>query len=148
MQTTDGGECIVRVNCREGGEREYADFSSCFVGGRQFLADDRIGDFSVTFTQADGTEGEGLTDPVLQVAALENSREIPVSALALEKDDADRCEGSLAPIGCHNGPFVCEFVNAGNTLIFADRTKRWHCGVPVLGANLPDGVGWDDIFNQ
>nr|KMM73504.1 hypothetical protein CPAG_09792 [Coccidioides posadasii RMSCC 3488] len=73
------------VECQEGGKRTIEEMlSRCYVGGRTCFSDPRLGDFSITFTKRNSTEGEGLTDPIIQLASFQNWREIPVSALALD----------------------------------------------------------------
>ena len=57
---------------RQIGTKEYnpngAGWNVCYVGGRQYFTDPRIGDFPVTFTQKDGEkQGQGLTTPILQL---------------------------------------------------------------------------------
>lgn len=148
METRDGGNCYATVTCKDSGERKYTEWNVCYVGGQQFFTDDRIGDFSITFTQKDGTEGEGLTDPILRLKNIENFRDIPVSSLAQEKLQSEECEKGIAPIDCFDGPFVCDYYESGNKYIYDDRTKRYHCGVPRVDAQLPDGLGWEDIFNE
>lgn len=95
------------------GVKEYnpggAGWNVCFVGGRQYFTDPRIGDFSITFTKRDGTEGEGLTDPVLQVKDIGNWQEIPVSEAAQDKASADNCEDHNG-VYCDDGPFICHYL--------------------------------------
>lgn len=151
MRTQDGHSCYASVNCQEGGNIEYyagADWSVCYVGGRQFFNDPRIGDFSVTFTKKDGTEGEGLTDPVLSVAAVDGGREFDVSAFSQVRKDGQQCEAGIAPIDCFDGPFICEYSEGGNTQIYDDRTKRYRCGVPKLGAVFPPGEDWEEVIQR
>ena len=71
MTTKDGGNCYAEVECDDG-KRAYNEdekgWNVCYVGGRQYFNDPRIGEFSITFTEKDGEEeGEGLTTPVLQL---------------------------------------------------------------------------------
>lgn len=58
MRTRNGGNCFAIITCKDGGQRDYnageSDWSSCWVGGRQYFTDPRIGDFSITFTKKDG----------------------------------------------------------------------------------------------
>jgi hypothetical protein len=103
---------------------------------------------SITFTKKDGNEGEGLTDPVLQVKHVDNWREIDVSGLSSAEEQADGCEAGLAPIDCHQGPWICHFAHYGdsNESIFGSRKKRWQCGVPKQGAKFPEDLNWEAVW--
>lgn len=55
--------------------QDPVDYSSnstvCYVGGRQFFHDARIGDFSIIFSEAGGVDSntvDGLHTPILQLA--------------------------------------------------------------------------------
>jgi hypothetical protein len=111
MQTKDGGNCKLSVTCNDG-EKQYNDWNVCYVGGRQYFNDPRIGEFSLTFAEKNGQgQGEGLTTPILQVKYIDNWREIPVNGLAGEWNKHNSCkEGGLvsSPFReCGNGPYVC-----------------------------------------
>lgn len=85
----------------------------CYVGGRQYFTDPRIGDFSITFSQKDG-EGEGLTNPILQLGDIGDWKEIPVHDLAAEKDKFDTCMKGVVTTQCgdfgvQENPWVCQF---------------------------------------
>jgi hypothetical protein len=113
METKDGGNCKVFVTCDDG-EKAYNDWNVCYVGGRQYFTDPRIGDFSVTFAEKDGRgQGEGLTTPVLQVKYIDDWREIPVDGLAVQykkhKDCDDGGFGNSPFRDCGDGPYVCHY---------------------------------------
>jgi hypothetical protein len=111
MQTKDGGDCKASVTCDDG-QKDYNAWNVCYVGGRQYFNDPRIGDFSITFAEKDGAgQGQGLTTPILQVKYVDNWREIPVNGLAQEWNKHKDCdEGGLgaSPFrDCGDGPYVC-----------------------------------------
>jgi hypothetical protein len=118
METHNGGNCKASVECNDG-LREYnpagEGWNVCFVGGRQYFNDPRIGDFSITFAEKDGRgQGEGLTSPILQVKYIENWIEIPVNGLASIYERHQDCSktGGLggSPFrDCGDGPFVCQY---------------------------------------
>ncbi|KAL2365286.1 hypothetical protein RJZ56_001793 [Blastomyces dermatitidis] len=143
FSTRDGGHCYASVECQNGGKRKYKIWNVCYVGGRQYFTDPRIGKFSITFTMRDGREGQGLTEPILQVASVGRWMKIPVSDLAKNHRSAVSCENNYIPKRCDEGPFVCRYVLRGNRNISRDRTKRYSCGVPVLGASYPKDVEWE-----
>jgi hypothetical protein len=101
------------------GTKEYnvggAGWNVCYVGGRQFFTDPRIGEFSITFTERDGKgQGEGLTTPILQMKYVGDWMPIPVNDLASDYSSYYDCENSDGiggnPLaGCGNGPFVCHW---------------------------------------
>jgi hypothetical protein len=109
METTDGANCYASVTCDDG-TREYnagkAGWNVCYVGGRQFFSDPRIGEFSITFTQKDGESAEGLTNPVLQLKNVGNWKEIDVYGLAHEYYEHQFCEGRDGR-DCGDGPWIC-----------------------------------------
>lgn len=83
------------------------------LGGRQLFTDPRIGDFSITFTKKDG-EGEGLTNPVLQLKYVGDWLEIPAFDLAQAYSKHLRCDKE-APnpfTDCGDGPYVCHYVES------------------------------------
>lgn len=49
METENGGNCWAVVDCQEGGRIEYNNnhdtWNVCYVGGRQYFTDPRIGEF-------------------------------------------------------------------------------------------------------
>ncbi|KAK0708878.1 hypothetical protein B0T21DRAFT_416263 [Apiosordaria backusii] len=147
MTTRDGGNCYVSVTCKEGGEMHYnpdrADWNVCFVGGRQYFTDPRLGDFSVTFTKKDGDEGEGLTNPVVQLKHYRDWWKIDVTGLAYQYRKSTQCGSGLGTQHkCKDGPFVCRHHEGGNTYNEGSRTKRWVCGVPVDGQDYPANTQW------
>lgn len=113
METKDGGNCKVAVECDDG-KKEYNDWNVCYVGGRQFFTDPRIGDFSVTFSEKDGeSQGEGLTTPIIQVKYVADWLAIPVNDLAEQYQkfvscDADGGLGGSPFRECGDGPFLCQ----------------------------------------
>lgn len=78
MGTEAGANCWASVEC-QGDKREYHDWNVCYVNGRQFFTDDRIGDFSITFTSPGGPD-EGITLPILQLKDINDFEEIDVEA--------------------------------------------------------------------
>lgn len=86
------------------------------------------------FRTRDGYEGEGLTEPLIATfnAPPDKWTSYDVTALALQYQDANRCEAGIAPLNCDNGPFLCRFLG-GNQGIQANRKKGWSCGIPVIG---------------
>jgi len=116
METKDGANCKATVECDDG-KKEYnvggAGWNVCYVGGRQFFTDPRIGEFSITFSEKDGEmQGEGLTTPILQVKYVADWLAIPVNDFAEQYNkyvDCDR-DGGLggSPFRkCDEGPFLC-----------------------------------------
>ena len=145
METQNGGNCKASVTCADGVTNEYnpggAGWQACYVGGRQYFNDPRIGDFSIAFSQKDG-EGEGLTNPILQLAYVDNWAQFPVYELSQAYGKAKGCEKGTTPINCDKGPFICRsgddgFSQTTNTL------KKWECGVPVVGKGGPEGTAID-----
>jgi hypothetical protein len=115
METNNGAGCKAVVECDDG-KKEYnpegAGWNACFVGGRQYFNDPRIGDFSITFAEKDGAgQGQGLTTPILQVKYIDNWRQIPVNGLAEEYSKNKRCNeqglGGSPFRDCGKGPYVC-----------------------------------------
>lgn len=104
--------------------------------------------YSVEFTKRDGDEGEGLTNPVLQVENVNNWKEWDVTGMSYAYSHAQDCKAGIAPLRCHKGPWVCRWVEGGNTDILSDRSKRWSCGVPKRGAKFPDGLNWEDGWSN
>ncbi|KAK5171137.1 uncharacterized protein LTR77_004281 [Saxophila tyrrhenica] len=142
METEDGGNCKAAVECDDGVKNEYNDWNVCYVGGRQYFTDDRIGPFSITFSQKDG-EGEGLTNPILQLEYVNNSLEFDVASLASYYKDKSDCEAGITPLNCADGPFICGYGDMGNSYIYDSRLKRWQCGMPKVGLGGGDETGLD-----
>ncbi|KAF1919605.1 hypothetical protein BDU57DRAFT_512786 [Ampelomyces quisqualis] len=139
METEDGGHCYASIFCADGDVREYnkkhGTWNACFVGGRQFFTDPRIGDFSIIFAERDGFEqGQGLTTPIFQVKNFGDWLEIPVEGVARERRKKQKCDahgGDKSGKDCGKGPMPCERDTAGNTKSFAkERRKKWRCLVP------------------
>ncbi|KAL8988134.1 MAG: hypothetical protein Q9169_008605, partial [Polycauliona sp. 2 TL-2023] len=82
-----GGNCHTSVNCQVDGEKHYDDeWEVCRVGGEQFFTDDRIGEFSVTFTVAEAEKcAEGLCRPIIKVQIFQDWA-APIDA----EDEADK----------------------------------------------------------
>jgi hypothetical protein len=66
LVTSKGGHCEAFLWCggahtlngqSEIGHSVNSDWNVCYKGGEQFMHDDELGDFSVTFTQAGGVDG-------------------------------------------------------------------------------------------
>ncbi|KAK3055951.1 hypothetical protein LTR09_003185 [Extremus antarcticus] len=143
METMDGGNCKVSVECNDGIKNEYNDWNVYYVGGRQYFTDDRIGPFSVTFSQKDGG-GEGLTNPILQLEYVNSDLEFDVASLAhYYQDDKLDCEKGITPLNCANGPFICEYGDMGNSYIWDSRSKKWICGMPKIGLGGAEDTGLD-----
>ncbi|OAL43988.1 hypothetical protein IQ07DRAFT_605502 [Pyrenochaeta sp. DS3sAY3a] len=139
METRDGANCKATVTCDDG-TKEYnpdgAGWNVCYVGGRQYFTDPRIGDFSITFEERDGAgQGEGLTTPNLQLKYVGDWREIPVQEAAAAYDKHVDCEenGASPFRQCGDGPYICHYGDHGNEYIFTSRHKKWECGVPKIG---------------
>ncbi|KAF1844428.1 uncharacterized protein K460DRAFT_290108 [Cucurbitaria berberidis CBS 394.84] len=143
METRDGGNCKAKVTCDDG-EKEYnpggAGWNACFVGGRQYFTDPRIGDFSITFKEKNGAgQGEGLTTPSLQLKYVGDWREFPVNELAEAYSKHNDCdENGASPFReCGDGPYVCTYGDYPamgiETGISSARTKKYICGVPKIG---------------
>jgi len=113
METVDGGHCRALVDCDDG-RKEYnvggATWNVCYVGGRQYFTDPRIGEFSITFQERDGSgQGEGLTTPKLQLKYVGDWKDIPVNTAAQAFQQYQRCNdrGGLGgdPLRvCDKGP--------------------------------------------
>ncbi|KAJ5386979.1 hypothetical protein N7509_009520 [Penicillium cosmopolitanum] len=143
MTTEDGGNCEVTVECKDTEKHviENPEWSLCYVGGRNCFQDDNIGEFCVIFTKKDGREGEGLTEPTLEVPSVEGV--IPVSELAEDwyYSEDQNCPSSGGQ-ACAEGPFVCYLGDSGG------RKKRWGCGVPKKDADFPEGIKYEDLLDQ
>ncbi|PVH96805.1 hypothetical protein DM02DRAFT_674542 [Periconia macrospinosa] len=141
MDTRDGSKCYAEVECKDG-KRSYnkdrAGWNVCYVGGRQFFNDPRIGEFSITFTRKDSKEeGEGLVAPVLQLKNVGNWMEYPVTDFASEwwhKFD----EAGAGPFHCYWGPY--DGSDWFTDTIAENRHKKWNCGVPDLSGGPYDNI--------
>jgi hypothetical protein len=115
MFTDKGGNCKAWVTCNDG-QRDYLDWNVCYVNGRQYFTDPRIGDFSITFT--DGSDG--LATPILQVSDVANWAPYDVDAMVVRAlkypDENHICIDDNPYPGLH------------------DTSLRWVCGVPKVGA--------------
>jgi hypothetical protein len=128
METTAGANCRVILTCHDSSpDREFPPWNVCYLNGRQFFNDPRIGDFSITFTKAGGVDGDtkdGLHSPILQLADVSNWDPIDVQHYADQGNNntggGNLCAGGSGPAG----------------------TQRlgWQCGVPVAGKK---GFGLD-----
>ncbi|KAI9798557.1 MAG: hypothetical protein M1833_004694 [Piccolia ochrophora] len=68
--TYGGGHCYASVECQSGGLKEFTEdqWKACHLGGRNYFKDDRIGEFSVTFSEGGGQNGnteDGLHHPII-----------------------------------------------------------------------------------
>ncbi|KAF2029854.1 hypothetical protein EK21DRAFT_112529 [Setomelanomma holmii] len=143
-----------KSNTADDGRREYnaggAAWNVCYVGGRPYLTDPRIGDFSITFKECDGSgQGEGLTTPILQLNYVGNWSEIPVQTLAEQYHTYQRCSdmgglGGSVFRDCDKGPFICHWSGMGNSDISVSRTKGWECSLPKIGRGC--SPGWCGIY--
>lgn len=123
------------------GVREYhknEGWNVCYLGGRQFFTDPRIGEFSITFTTRD-KQGEGLTGPVLQLADIGDWTAIPVAELVDERSRFRDCE-AYGGRGCADGPYICTLDYSTNAGPYEGRTRKWTCGVPKRGQNFGDAL--------
>lgn len=97
----------------------FLNWNVCYLGGRQYFTDPRIGDFSITFSAAGGKNGDtedGLHNPLLQLADVDNWEVIDVQKLA--NDARSKSAGNL-----------CGWVGTGA----GTQRLGWVCGVPVVG---------------
>lgn len=91
----------------------------CYRGGRQYFHDENIGDFSITFSEAGGVNGnkkDGLHTPILQVANINNWEPINVA----EQAAAD-------------GNKLCQINGGGDGKLLS-----WSCGIPKIGKSFFD----------
>lgn len=118
MQTVGGGECKASVEC-DGVKREYNDWNVCYVNGRQFFTDDRIGDFSITFTNGES----GLAKPIMQLKNVNDFKEFDVESITEDGDDEALCryDPSLSDQGWEPSD-----------------AYRWFCAVPKTGKSLEE----------
>ncbi|KAK7182394.1 uncharacterized protein CC84DRAFT_1128323 [Paraphaeosphaeria sporulosa] len=140
MSTHDGGECYASVECDEdnGGKKEYKNFPNCRVGGHSRFEDDRIGPFSIEFSERDGEgQGEGLTTPNLRLKYLNEWEPIAVNSEAQRQST----DGSAGEYG---KAFLCKYGNYKASIIGShisnQRTKKYSCGVPRAGLQSEDGT--------
>lgn len=118
MGTEAGANCWASVECQDG-KREYGDWNVCYVNGRQFFTDDRIGDFSITFTSPGGPD-QGLTVPILQLKDINNFEVIDVEAEGGSAAD-------LNGINPKGEKTLCRMTDNANQKL------AWKCGVPKSG---------------
>ena len=118
MGTEAGANCWASVEC-QGDKREYRDWNVCYVNGRQFFTDDRIGDFSITFTSPGGPD-QGLTLPILQLKEINDFEKIDVEA---EGGSAEDLNG-IDPKGEKT---LCRMITS------RDQKLAWMCAVPKSG---------------
>lgn len=83
---------------------------------------------------------------MLHVKNVGNWKQWDITGMSYAHSDAQECKKGITPLRCHEGPWVCRWVIGGNTPIQSDRTKRWSCGVPKVGAQLPDGLNWESVW--
>ena len=122
MLTQSGGNCQTFIQCDQTdalGIDLSAQWQVCYLGGRQYFHDDRVGDFSITWSQAGGVNGnteDGLHHPILQLANIGDWDPLDV------EENAKRSESE----GAGN---LCGWWNT------AAGTERigFGCGVPVVG---------------
>jgi hypothetical protein len=110
-----------------------AGWNVCYIGGRQYFTDPRIGDFSITFTSRDN-QGEDLTGPVLQLSDIGDWTAIPVADLATERDKYYDCK-QHSGVSFDKGPYICS-LDYSNNDPYKGRTRKWFCVVPKLGQNF------------
>jgi len=121
MGTESGANCWASVECQND-KREYRDWNVCYVNGRQFFTDDRIGDFSITFTSPGGVD-QGLTLPILQLKDINNFEGIDVEAQGGSAAD-------LNGINTKGEKTLCRMVDD------KDQKLSWKCAVPKSGKNF------------
>jgi hypothetical protein len=130
-------EPLETITLTSPGLREYnagkAGWNACYVGGRQYFNDPRIGDFSITFASKDGILGEGLTNPILQLKDIGNWKEIPADDLGAIKRHDEDCAAHNGVL-CKDGPYICTNYEVDPE---KGRTRKWLCGVPKTGMNFP-----------
>lgn len=56
--TYNGGACSASLDCTTGSMAVFNDWNVCYLDGEQFFHDDRVGDFSITFTKAGGVNSD------------------------------------------------------------------------------------------
>ncbi|KAF2281228.1 uncharacterized protein EI97DRAFT_463594 [Westerdykella ornata] len=135
METIDGANCYAQVICNDG-VKEYNEgkvfWSACYVGGRQFFNDPRIGEFSITFTSGGRERMDGLIDPILQLKNVGDWMSIDAAALAAEYNSYQSCDAGIVDKDCYDGPYFCRnFWDRG-----VGRKRMWECGVPRVGKAL------------
>lgn len=121
MGTEAGANCWASVEC-QGDKREYRDWNVCYLNGRQFFTDDRIGDFSITFTSPGGPD-QGLTLPILQLKEVNDFELLDVEA---EGGSADDLNG-ISPKGDKT---LCRMIDDKNQKL------SWICAVPRSGKDF------------
>ncbi|KAF1917700.1 hypothetical protein BDU57DRAFT_514090 [Ampelomyces quisqualis] len=132
MQTEDGGNCELMVECPDGssqrwGGPEGARYEFCKQDVPQSFDNPSIGFFNLTYKDRDGPgQGQGLTTPVLQLAAFGYDLEIHVDTIAREFSKHRDCKKGK---DCGEGPFMCMRAILG-IAFDKSRLKRWHCAIP------------------
>lgn len=119
MSTVAGGDCYTSINC-VGGDKDYTklpDWNVCYLGGRQYFSHPDVGDFSITYSKAGGKDGnkeDGLHDPILQFANLNDWEKMDVQSLI---DNSHGEHGNL-----------CKKSHVAGT-----QRITYECGIPKLG---------------
>ncbi|KAH7408213.1 hypothetical protein DE146DRAFT_645574 [Phaeosphaeria sp. MPI-PUGE-AT-0046c] len=119
MATTAGGNCETSINCRmsDNAYEKLPGWNVCYLGGRQYFNHPDIGDFSITFSKAGGKDGnheDGLHDPILQFANLNDWEPMDVQKIM---DDSKGKHGNL-----------CKKTNVAGT-----QRITYECGIPKIG---------------
>ena len=121
MQTVGGGNCKASVEC-DSVKKEYNDWNVCYVDGRQFFTDDRIGDFSIKFIDGDN----GLGSPILQLKDINDFKELDVDSISVEEGDGD-------------SDALCRYdVSLSDQQWEPSDAYRWFCAVPKTGKAIGD----------
>ncbi|KAL8868797.1 MAG: hypothetical protein Q9174_004744 [Haloplaca sp. 1 TL-2023] len=143
MRTEDGGNCHADVICSEGNERQYDDWSNCFIDGVNNFTDPDIGPFSITFTKKDDECQDGLCGPILALKYVGDY--YPWDVDALSKEAQERSENAVddGPSDNPDSKNLCEETNRYGT-VFDPNIESNRCGVPKIGKNYGDG----DIDSQ
>ena len=115
METSKGGNCKASVKCGDV-KKEYNDWNVCYVNGRQFFTDSRIGDFSIKYTNGKN----GLGSPILQLKNVDNFKELNVDAISAAADGKDDDDA------------LCKYDLYGKP----SNGYRWFCAVPKIGKTI------------
>lgn len=157
MGTEAGGNCWAYVDC-QGDKKEYKDWNVCYLNGRQFFTDERIGDFSITFSKA-GIEPEdkdGLYGPILQLKEVGDFAILDVEAEGGNEYDST---GSLCTRGLEGDEsdsslmgkklaWICAVPKSGKSVIGLESNIQvdpsvgyatGSCGVHVTHYQIPEG---------
>lgn len=133
----------MTVTCNDG-EKKYDNFNVCEIGKQQYWNDDRIGEFSIEYSEAGGinSEKDGLHGPVLRIQGINNWEPLVLKDVA--KNIQDEWTTAKAQ---KEGPRVC-YYNYNQWSGEDGKFLRWGCGIPKLGRggfklenDLPDGQG-------